>query len=81
MIEFYKKYSAHDLYGFPKECQDCIDLALTSPTAEEAMTQKNFDLAILSKFQHIHEAKVLGFVVEPYVNINIKKLSFSLDDI
>lgn len=66
MIKFYKKYSAHDLYGFPKECQECFDLALTSHTAKEAMAQKNFDPVILSRFQHNSEAKVLGFVVEPY---------------
>ncbi|KAM1093345.1 hypothetical protein ACFX2B_008355 [Malus domestica] len=35
MKEFHKKYSANDLYGLPKACQEALDLALTCPNAEQ----------------------------------------------
>ncbi|KAM1041461.1 hypothetical protein ACFX2C_030631 [Malus domestica] len=40
MKEFYKKYSANDLYGLPKIYQETLDLALTYPNAEQII-QKN----------------------------------------
>ncbi|KAM1891393.1 hypothetical protein ACFX14_034677 [Malus domestica] len=35
MKEFHKKYSANDLYGLPKACQEALDLALTCHNAEQ----------------------------------------------
>ncbi|KAM1114306.1 hypothetical protein ACFX2B_046314 [Malus domestica] len=35
MKEFQKKYSANDLYGLPKVCQEALDLALTCPDSEQ----------------------------------------------
>ncbi|KAM1529735.1 hypothetical protein ACFX1Z_018907 [Malus domestica] len=34
MKEFHKTYSANDLYGLPKACQEALNLALTCPDAE-----------------------------------------------
>lgn len=33
-----------------------------------------------ARFKHIHKAGVLGFEVEPYSDIDIAELPFSLDD-
>ncbi|KAM2724731.1 hypothetical protein EV1_027519 [Malus domestica] len=78
--EFHKKYSANDLYGLPKACQEALDLALTYPDAEQNI-QKTTDPAMKARFQHIREAKVLGFKVDPYTNIDIVELLFSLEDL
>ena len=80
MREFHKNYSANDLYGLPKACQDTIDLVLTCPDAERII-QKNSDLGLKARFQHIREARVLGFSVDPYTDINPGKLPFSLEDL
>ncbi|KAM1524790.1 hypothetical protein ACFX10_009346 [Malus domestica] len=64
MQEFHKKHSAKDLYGLPKACQDTIDLVLTCPDAERII-QKTSDPGLKARFQHIREARVLGFVVDP----------------
>ncbi|KAB2600207.1 hypothetical protein D8674_010478 [Pyrus ussuriensis x Pyrus communis] len=80
MREFHKKYSANDLYGLPKACQETLDLALTCPDAEQII-QKTSDPAIKARFQHIREARVLGFEVDPYTDIDTSELPFSLDDL
>ena len=80
MREFHKKYSANDLYGLPKECQKALDLALTCPDAEQII-QKTTDPAMKARFQHIREARVLGFEVDPYTDIPIAELPFSLEDL
>ena len=77
MQEFHKTYSANDLYGLPKACQDTIDLVLTCPDAERII-QKNSDLGMKARFQHIREARVLGFTVNPFTDINP---GFSLEDL
>ncbi|KAM2246475.1 hypothetical protein ACFXTI_007290 [Malus domestica] len=80
MKEFHKKYSANDLYGLPKTCQEALDLALTCPKAKQTI-QKTTNPATKVRFQHIQEAKVLGFEVDPYTNIDIAELLFSLEDL
>ncbi|KAB2620547.1 beta-glucosidase 24-like [Pyrus ussuriensis x Pyrus communis] len=80
MREFHKKYSANDLYGLPKACQEALDLALTCPDAEQII-QKTSDPAIKARFQHIREARVLGFEVNPYTDIDADELPFSLEDL
>ncbi|KAM2271824.1 hypothetical protein ACFXTI_039092 [Malus domestica] len=80
MREFHKKHSANDLYGLPKACQDTIDLVLTCPDAERII-QKTSDPGLKAKFQHIREARVLGFEVDPYTDINAADLPFSLEDL
>ena len=61
MREFHKKHSANDLYGLPKACQDTIDLVRTCPDAERII-QKNSDLGLKARFQHIREARVLALM-------------------
>ncbi|KAM1600636.1 hypothetical protein TB2_024418 [Malus domestica] len=78
MKEFHKKYSANDLYGLPKACQEALDLALTCPDAEQII-QKTTNPTMKARFQHIREAKVLDFEVDPYTNIDIAELIFSLE--
>ncbi|KAM1556892.1 hypothetical protein ACFX10_040376 [Malus domestica] len=80
MKEFHKKYSTNDLYGLPKACQEALDLTLTCPDAEQII-QKTTDPTIKDRFQHIREAKVLGFEVDPYTDIDIAELPFSLEDL
>ena len=80
MREFHKTHSANDLYGLPKACQDTIDLVLTCPDAERII-QKNSDPGLKARFQHIREAQVLGFSVDPYTDINASELPFSLEDL
>ncbi|KAM2554429.1 hypothetical protein TB2_018550 [Malus domestica] len=80
MKEFHKTYSANDLYGLPKAYQEALDLALTCPDAEQII-QKTTDPAMKARFQHIREAKVLGFEVDPYTDIDTAELLFSLDDL
>ncbi|KAM2096521.1 hypothetical protein EV1_018576 [Malus domestica] len=80
MKEFHKKYSANDLYSLPKACQKALDLSLTCPDAEQII-QKTTDIAMKARFQHIQEAKVLGFEVDPYMDIDIAELPFSLEDL
>ncbi|KAM1207787.1 hypothetical protein ACFX2G_008392 [Malus domestica] len=80
MKEFHKKYSANDFYGLPKACQEALNLALTCPDAEQII-QKTTDPAMKARFQHIREAKVLGFKVDPYMDIDTVELPFSLEDL
>ncbi|KAM1815559.1 hypothetical protein ACFX12_000057 [Malus domestica] len=80
MREFHKKHSANDLYGLPKACQDTIDLVLTYPDAERII-QKTSDLGLKARFQHIQEAHVLGFEVDPYTDIDTADLPFSMEDL
>ncbi|KAM2620250.1 hypothetical protein TB1_036299 [Malus domestica] len=80
MLEFHKKHSANDLYGLPKACQDTIDLVLTCPDAERII-QKTSDPGLKARFQHIREARVLGFEVDPYTDIDTADLPFSLEDL
>ncbi|KAM1743404.1 hypothetical protein ACFX12_013298 [Malus domestica] len=80
MKEFHKKYSANNLYGLLKACQKAFDLALTCPDAEQII-QKTTDPAMKARFQHIREARVLGFEVDPYTDIDIAELLFSLEDL
>ncbi|KAM2674252.1 hypothetical protein EV2_015469 [Malus domestica] len=80
MREFHKKHSANDLYGLPKACQDTIDLVLTCPDAEQII-QKTSDPGLKARFQHIREARVLGFEVDPYTDIDAADLPFSMDDL
>ena len=80
MREFHKTHSANDLYGLPKACQDTIDLVLTCPDAERII-QANSDPGMKARFQHIREARVLGFSVEPYTDIDSSELPFSLEDL
>ena len=80
MREFHKSHSANDLYGLPKACQDTIDLILTCPDAERII-QKTSDPGLKARFQHIREARVLGFEVDPYTDINAADLPFSLEDL
>ncbi|KAM1067453.1 hypothetical protein ACFX1Q_023541 [Malus domestica] len=49
MREFHKKFSANDLYGLPKACQEALDLALTCPDAEQII-QKTTDPTMKAKF-------------------------------
>ena len=55
-------------------------MALTSSDAEQII-QKTTDLAMKARFQHIRKARVLGFEVDPYTNINPVELPFSLEDL
>lgn len=80
MQEFHKKYSTNDLYDLPKACQKSFDLALTGPQ-DKQIIQKWSDLGMKAKFQHIREASVLGFDVNPYTNLDPTDLSFSLNDL
>ncbi|KAM1083856.1 hypothetical protein ACFX2J_022081 [Malus domestica] len=80
MREFHKKHSANDLYGLPKACQDTIDLVLTCPDAERII-QKTSDPRLKARFQHIREARVLGFKVDPYTDIDVTYLLFLLEDL
>ena len=80
MREFHKKHSANDLYGLPKACQDTIDLVLTCPDAERII-QKTSDPGLKAGFQHIREARVLGFEVDPYTDIDAADFPFSMDDL
>ncbi|KAM1473617.1 hypothetical protein ACFX2I_029728 [Malus domestica] len=80
MRKFHKKHSANDLYSLSKACQEALDLALTCPDVEQII-QKTTDPAMKAKFQYIREARVLGFEVDPYTNIDIAELHFSLEDL
>ncbi|KAM2081257.1 hypothetical protein ACFX1T_034921 [Malus domestica] len=80
MREFHKKHSANDLYGLPKTCQDTIDLFLTCPDVERII-QKTSDPGLKARFQHIREAQVLGFEVDPYTDIDVADLPFSMEDL
>ncbi|KAM1625196.1 hypothetical protein ACFX2K_023301 [Malus domestica] len=80
MREFHKKHSANDLYGLPKACQDTIDLVLACPDAERII-QKTSDPGLKARFQHIREARVLGFKVDPYTDIDAADLPFSMEDL
>ncbi|KAM1156997.1 hypothetical protein ACFX2B_027421 [Malus domestica] len=80
MREFHKKHSANDLYGLPKACQDTIDLVLTCLDAERII-QNTSDPGLKARFQHIREARVLGFEVDPYTDIDAADLPFSLEDL
>ncbi|KAM2605482.1 hypothetical protein TB2_034282 [Malus domestica] len=80
MREFHKKHSANDLYGLPKACQDTIDLVLTCPDAERII-QKTSDPGLKASFQHIREARVFGFEVDPYTDIDAVDLPFSMKDL
>ena len=73
MREFHRKHSANDLYGLPKACQDTINLVLTCPDVERII-QKTSDLGLKTRFQHLREARVLGFDVDPYINIDVVEL-------
>ncbi|KAM0968539.1 hypothetical protein ACFX13_017177 [Malus domestica] len=75
MREFHKKHSANDLYGLPKACQDTIDLVLTCLDVERII-QKTSDPGLKARFQHIQEARVLGFEVDPYTDIDAADLPF-----
>ncbi|KAM2068863.1 hypothetical protein ACFX16_000443 [Malus domestica] len=78
MQEFHKKHSPNDLYGLPKTCQESLDLALTYPDAKQII-QNTTDPGTKARFQHIHEARVLSFEVNPYTNIDDADLHFSLE--
>ncbi|KAM2824370.1 hypothetical protein COP1_034289 [Malus domestica] len=80
MREFHKKHSANDLYGLPKACQDTIDLVLICPDAERII-QNTSDPGLKARFQHIREARVLGFEVDPYTDIDAADLPFSMEDL
>ncbi|KAM2660810.1 hypothetical protein EV2_023189 [Malus domestica] len=80
MRKFHKKHSANDLYGLPKACQDTIDLVQTCPDAEQII-QKTSDPGLKARFQHIREARVLGFEVDPYTDIDAADLPFSIEDL
>ncbi|KAM2302548.1 hypothetical protein ACFX1S_033341 [Malus domestica] len=80
MREFHKKYSANDLYGLRKACQEAPDLALTCPDVEQII-QNTTDPGMKARFQHIREARVFSFEVEPYTDIDITELPFSLEDL
>ncbi|KAM2335345.1 hypothetical protein ACFXTH_012763 [Malus domestica] len=80
MREFHKKHSANDLYGLPKACKDTIDLVLTCPDAERII-QKTLDPGLKVRFQHIQEARVLGFEVDPYTDIVAVDLPFLIEDL
>lgn len=47
---------------FSQECQDCMDMALTSPAAKDAMIQRNLGLTILASFQHMRKSRVQGYL-------------------
>ncbi|KAM2285278.1 hypothetical protein ACFX1S_037892 [Malus domestica] len=80
MQEFHKKHSANDLYGLPKACQNTIDLIQTCPYAEQII-QKTSDPGLKARFQHIREARVIGFEVDPYTDIDAADLPFSIEDL
>ncbi|KAM1757612.1 hypothetical protein ACFX11_006849 [Malus domestica] len=80
MREFHKKHSANDLYSLPKACQDTIDLILTCLDAER-IVQKTLDPGLKARFQHIREARVLGFEVDPYTDIDAADLHFLMEDL
>lgn len=80
MREFNKKYWANNLYGLPKEYQESVDFALTSPATEPIIDWQS-ESGMKARFQHIREARVLGFIVEPYTNIGLTKSTFSLNDL
>ncbi|XP_050136130.1 uncharacterized protein LOC126611831 [Malus sylvestris] len=68
------------LTSLPKTCQEALDLALTCPDAEQII-QKTTDPAMKAKFQHICEARVLDFEVNPYTDLDTTELIFSLEDL
>lgn len=80
MREFHKKHSMNDLYGLPKACQDNIGLVLTCPNAERVI-QKTLDTGMKARFQHIHEAQVLDFDVDLYIDIDTAELPSSTEDL
>ncbi|KAM2661192.1 hypothetical protein EV2_023530 [Malus domestica] len=80
MRKFHKKHLANDLYGLPKACQYTIDLVLTCPDAERII-QNTSDPRLKARFQHILEACVLGFEVDPYTDIDAADLPFSMKDL
>ncbi|KAM1131885.1 hypothetical protein ACFX19_047054 [Malus domestica] len=80
MHKFHKEHSANDLYSLTKACQDALDLTLNCPDAEQII-QKTTDPELKARLQHIREAKVLGFEVDPYTDIDIAELPFSLEDL
>ncbi|KAM2112170.1 hypothetical protein ACFX1R_014720 [Malus domestica] len=80
MQEFHKKYSANDLYDLPRAWQDTLDLVLACPDAE-CIIQKTSDPRMKARYQHIHKAQVLGCTVDPYTDIDIAELPFSLKDL
>ena len=80
MWEFHKKHSPNYLYGLPKAFQETLDSALTCPNAEQII-QKTTDPRMKARFQHIREARVLGFEVDPYTDIDTADLPFSLEDL
>ncbi|KAM1457528.1 hypothetical protein ACFX2I_034689 [Malus domestica] len=80
MQEFHKKHLANDLYGLSKACQDTIDLVLTCPDAERII-QNTSDPGLKARFQHIWEARVLEFEVDPYTDIDAADFPFSFEDL
>ncbi|KAM1734117.1 hypothetical protein ACFX11_019650 [Malus domestica] len=80
MLEFHKKHFANDLYRLPKACQDTIDLVLTCPDVERII-QKTSDPGLKARFKHIREARVLGFEVDPYTDIDAVDLPFLFDNL
>ncbi|KAM2867802.1 hypothetical protein COP2_023677 [Malus domestica] len=80
MRKFHKKYSTNDLYGLPKACQEALDLALTCLDAEQII-QKTTNPAMKARFQHVRKARVLSFEVDPYTDIDMAELPFSLEDL
>ncbi|KAM2291861.1 hypothetical protein ACFXTI_026678 [Malus domestica] len=80
MCEFHNKHSANDLYGLPKTCQEALDPALTCLDTEQII-QKTTDKAIKARFQHLCEARVIGFEVNPYTDTDTTELHFSLEDL
>ncbi|KAB2617912.1 beta-glucosidase 24-like [Pyrus ussuriensis x Pyrus communis] len=79
LLQGKKKYSANDLYGLPKACQEAVDLALICPNTEQII-QNTTDPGIKARFQHIREARVLVFKVNPYTRIDAVDLPFSFEE-
>ncbi|KAM2088542.1 hypothetical protein ACFX1T_032608 [Malus domestica] len=72
--------SANDLYDLPKASQEALNLAHTCPNGEQII-QKTTNPAMKARFQHIRKARVLGFEVDPYTDIETAELPFSFEDL
>ncbi|MBT0984652.1 hypothetical protein KJ032_26875, partial [Salmonella enterica subsp. enterica serovar Typhimurium] len=61
-------------------CQDTIDLVQVCPDAERII-QKTSDPGLKARFQHIREARLFGFEVDPYIDMEAAELPFSMEDL
>lgn len=67
-----------------QQCNGC-NARSRAQAAQNAQVTKHIiqrlsDLAMKVRFKHIRKSDVLGFEVEPYFDIDLAKLPFSLDN-